>query len=128
MRKKENESEEKLPFDKDEYPFNENLEDLEALEESEDLTIEEDEDKYFYEEKKTSLLNTIKNLFQKKKKDIPMTFNIGLSVLLFFCYLSIMFVSVPTAPSLLIIIIPTLYIIVRHIKLEREQLGEKYGS
>ena len=119
MRKKNVESseEDEILFDDDGLP-------IEGGKETEKIIREKE---HFYKKKKSTLLNKIGNLFQRKKDNIPMTFNIVLSSLLFLCYLSIMIVSVPTAPSLLIIIIPTLYIIIRHIKLEREQLGEKYG-
>jgi len=87
----------------------------------------DDEEKYPYKEKEKP--SFLKEVFKKrgKSKNIPVTFNVGLSVILFFIYLSVLIVGVPKAPILLLVILPTLYIIIRHIKLEREQLGEKFG-
>jgi len=79
----------------------------------------------FGPEKKPSFMSKFENLFQKKKQKVPLTFNVGIAIILFFCYLSITFVSLPTQPQLLIILIPTLYIIARHIKLERETRDDK---
>lgn len=65
-----------------------------------------------------------KTLFDKPSKKIPITFNLGLTIILFFCYLSISIVAIPTSPALLLIILPTIYIFVRYMKLEREVYNE----
>ena len=79
-------------------------------------------------EKKPSIFSKLKGFSEGRKSNLPVTFNVGLNIILFLVYFSIMIVSVPTYPALLIIILPTLYVIVRGIKLEREQLGEKFGD
>jgi uncharacterized membrane protein len=68
---------------------------------------------------------TFKNPLKKQTKKVPLTFNIGLAVILFLSYLSVAFVSLPTFPQLLIIILPTLYILIKYIKLERELYDQK---
>lgn len=71
------------------------------------------------EEKEPSFMTKLKAIFKKQGKRAPLTFNVGIAVILFLCYLSIIFVSLPTQPQLLFILIPTLYILVRYIQLER---------
>lgn len=68
-----------------------------------------------------------KKLIKPHKEKVPLTFNTGVAILLFFCYLSITLVSVTTQPQLLIILIPTLYVLVRYIKLEREKYDQKHS-
>jgi len=74
-------------------------------------------------------IHNITNIFSSfKEKTVqraPITFNIGLSIILFFFYLSIMVVGGPAQPLLFLLIIPTLYIIARYIKLERKQNESK---
>lgn len=75
--------------------------------------------------KKPSLISKLKDFVQPPAKaaikKVPITFNVGLAVTLFFFYLSIMIVGGPSQPLLFLLIIPTIYIIARYIKLEREQ-------
>lgn len=122
MKKKqvEEEEEEELQFDKDGLPI--------PKEESEDV-----ETFKFPEEEKKPKTSILKRIFDTssikiRKERMPVTFNVGLSIILFFCYLSIFFVIVPNEPIILLVLLPTLYILAHHIKLEREQFGEKYGQ
>ena len=73
--------------------------------------------------KNPSFIDTIKDFTKPKTKiaakKAPVTFNLGVAVILFLFYLSIMIVSRTFATFLLIL--PTLYILARYMKLEREQ-------
>jgi len=105
----------KLQFDEEGLPINEE---------------NEEESVKYPKEKKLSFLEKIKKIFKKrdsKIKGVPVTFNVGLSVILFVIYFMVLIVGMQRDPYLLFIIIPTLYILIRHIKLEREQLGEKFS-
>lgn len=82
---------------------------------------------FIEDKKKPSPLSKLKNYGKGQKRKVPITFNVGVAIILFFCYLSITFVSLPAAPELLIILIPTLYILVRYIQLERETYDKKYS-
>jgi len=84
-----------------------------------DLDFEEDV------KKKTSFISKLKKFAEGPKRKVPITFNLGLAIILFFCYLSVTFVSIPTTPALLIVLLPTLYILLRYIKLERDTYDEK---
>ena len=106
---------EKLQFDEEGLPINKE---------------DEEESVKYPKEKKPSFLEKIREIFKKrdsKIKGVPVTFNVGLSVILFVVYFIVLIVGMQRDPYLLFIIIPTLYILIRHIKLEREQLGEKFG-
>lgn len=72
------------------------------------------------------LISSIKDSFggsfgdHSLRKSAPMTFNLGVAIILFFAYLSITIVCIPSQPQLLIVLVPTVYILIRYIKLERE--------
>jgi hypothetical protein len=74
--------------------------------------------------KQPRFLTEIQDSFQSASSNVakraPITFNIGVSLILFFFYVSIMITSLPSQPILLLLILPTLYIIISHIRLERK--------
>lgn len=76
-------------------------------------------------EKKPSFATKLKNLLKHQGKRAPITFNVGVAIILFFSYLSITFVSMPAQPQLLLILLPTLYILVVFIRSEREGHGNE---
>jgi len=57
--------------------------------------------------------------WMKVDRRVPVTFNVGVAVLLIIAYLGLAFVSVPIALYLLVILLPTIYIFIRYIQLER---------
>lgn len=61
-------------------------------------------------------------------KKAPITFNVGLSLILFFFYLSIMIVGGPSQPMLFLFTLPTMYILARYIQLERKRSDEQQKS
>jgi uncharacterized membrane protein len=78
------------------------------------------------ENKKLTFAERVKAVLRPdNKKHTPISFNVGVAVILFFIYLIISFVSLPAAPALLIVLIPTLYILLRYIRLERDK-GDYY--
>lgn len=84
------------------------------------------------EKRKSRLFNKIAAWLKRKpdttlSKKIPLTFNVGLAIILFFIYLSILFVVVSSFPAIIFLILPTLYILVKYIKLERETYEQRYG-
>lgn len=88
------------------------------------------------EKKKPSIIDKFREKFIKpQKKKLPITFNVGVAILLFVCYFSVLMVSIPmyalTEPAvlfiLLFVLVPTLYILIRYIILEREKYEQKYG-
>jgi hypothetical protein len=79
------------------------------------------------EKKKSSFKSKLESLTRSQGKKVPITFNVGVALILFFCYLSITFVSLPTYPQLLIVLLPTLYILIRYIKLERDTYDERHS-
>ena len=92
--------------------------------------IPEEEEEKEEEEDKPSLLDQIRdavsvsyNPFSKPR--VPLTFGMGVAIILFFTYLSIAFVCLQNYPFLLFIIIPTLWALARLIKLERERYEER---
>ena len=82
--------------------------------------------------KKSSIIDQLKDYIHPPAKTAmqkaPITFNVGLAIILFFFYLSIMIVGGISQPIIFLLILPTLYIIVRYIKLEREQSAAKQQS
>ena len=115
MKASDSSKNEELQFDREGLPINKE---------------DEEESVKYPEEKKPSILEKIREIFKKrdsKVKGVPVTFNVGLSVILFVIYFMVLIVGMQRDPYLLFIIIPTLYILIRHIKLEREQLGEKFS-
>ena len=71
------------------------------------------------EEKKESFTSKLKKL-SKPKNTAPITFNLGIVIILFFLYLAVTILTAPTQPLLLLIFLPTLYILARYMKLERD--------
>ena len=72
----------------------------------------------------TQLINSVKSFTKKTTQRAPITFNIGLSLILFFSYISMLVVGLTsgiTQPIFLLLIVLTLYIIIRYVKLERER-------
>lgn len=80
---------------------------------------------YDDEKKKSSFMSKLREWTKGSGNRVPITFNVGLAILLFFCYLSVTFVSLPTFPELLLILVPTMYILLRYIKLERDTYDER---
>lgn len=83
------------------------------------------EDLDFEKERKPSFLSKLKNFTKSQRKKAPVTFNVGIAIILFFIYLSVTFVSIPTFPQLLLVLVPTMYILLRYIKLERDTYDEE---
>lgn len=78
------------------------------------------------DEDSSSFIDKLKEkVIKPNKQKVPLTFNTGVALLLFFCYLSITFVCIPTQPQLLLILVPTLYVLIRHIRLEREKYEQQ---
>jgi hypothetical protein len=75
--------------------------------------------------KKQSLLSKIVEFARPQtimvKKKAPLTFNIVLSVALIFIYLNVLVMIGAQVPLIFVFILPIVYILVRQIKLEREQ-------
>lgn len=66
------------------------------------------------------IVASIKSFVQKPMSRAPMTFNVGIALILFFVYGSLFIVSAPSQPILFVILVPTLYILIRYIRLERD--------
>lgn len=73
----------------------------------------------------SKLMDHVEPQKEKVFKRAPITFNVGLAIILFLFYFSIMFVGGPANPMLFLLVIPTLYIIARYIRLERDHRGEQ---
>ena len=75
----------------------------------------------FDEEKKPqSFMSKLKGFGKTDSgKRVPITFNVGIAIILFFVYVVITFLSLTMTPILLLILLPTLYVLLRYIKLER---------
>lgn len=68
-----------------------------------------------------------KNNESSAKKKIPITFNVGLAIMLFLTYLSVILVSLPSQPIVLVVAVPTLYLLVVFIRNERRRVeSESY--
>jgi hypothetical protein len=79
------------------------------------------------ENKKPTVAERIQKILKtERKKRTPITFNVGVAMLLVVAYLAITVMSVPEAPFLLLVLLPTLYILIRYIKLERDHHGDYY--
>lgn len=76
-------------------------------------------------QKKTPLIERIRDFVQPQtntiQKKAPVTFNVGLAIILFFFYVSIMITGGPSQPMIFLLAIPTLYILARYISLERKR-------
>jgi hypothetical protein len=74
--------------------------------------------------KKPSIFSQLKDYVQPQTQKVtskaPVTFNVGLAVILFFLYLSIMITGGPSQPIIFLFVIPTLYVLVKYIALERK--------
>jgi hypothetical protein len=80
------------------------------------------------ENKKPTVAERIQKFLKTdRRKHTPITFNVGVAIILFFCYCAISIISVPSAPMLLLVLLPTLYILIRYIKLERDHHGDYYA-
>lgn len=75
------------------------------------------------EEKKEPLFAKLQKLV-KPKKQAPVTFNVGIAIILFFVFLGLAVIIVPVQPMLLLLFLPTLYILIRYIKLSRDSYGK----
>lgn len=72
-----------------------------------------------------SVFTKVKDYFQPDKslnvkKKVPLTFNVGVALILFFFYFSIMITGGPSQPIIFVLAVPTLYILARYISLERK--------
>jgi len=72
----------------------------------------------------SEFLSKLREYIKKPIQRAPMTFNLGVAVILFFCYISIIIVRPQL--EILLIFIPTLYIIICYMRLEREKYNEKH--
>lgn len=79
--------------------------------------------------KKPSVVDRLRDFAQPPttaiQKKAPITFNVGLAVILFFFYISIMITGGPSQPVIFLLAVPTLYILARYISLERKVYGGK---
>ena len=78
----------------------------------------------FEEEKKKTFIDKLKEFVYPRQKVFQprksLSFNVGVAIILFFIYSLITLVSIVSFVYALLVLIPTLYILIRYIKLERE--------
>ena len=76
--------------------------------------------------KKQSLLGKLKDFVYPTglRNDKPMTFNMVLAYILFVVFFIMMLVSFVIQPALLLLCLPTIYLIARNIRFEREKRSE----
>lgn len=106
----------KLKFDEDGIPIH-------------DSDLEFSESDYEESEKTTKFgnpFNKLREWSKPKKSDIPISFNVGLTILLLFIYISVVVVSFSSYPMLSLVLLPSIYVFLVFIKHERERSNERY--